>query len=185
MRTFARDLFLSQNLMPGNTVSKIKQGVEQEHFSRAYQPIIGIPIPIQQTAQGPLMLADAVGAWAIERMGGRVFLIPLWPFPPHKHMYHSLWPLVQSMDGLLLPASTQGAHWSIHWHQRESRPGPQIWSLTWEMALMQLATFIGMPILAIADGAEKWNVALGGMIQEVPASVSPQNPLHLRTGNAI
>ncbi|GHO47630.1 gamma-glutamyl-gamma-aminobutyrate hydrolase family protein [Ktedonospora formicarum] len=81
-----------------------------------------------------------------------------------------------SMDGLLLPASTQGAHWSTHWHQRENRPGPQIWSLTWEMALMQLATFIGMPILAIADGAKKWNVALGGTIQEVPASASPPEP---------
>jgi gamma-glutamyl-gamma-aminobutyrate hydrolase PuuD len=123
-----------------------------------YHPIIGIPIPIQQGKQGPLLLADAVGAWAIERMGGSVFLIPLWPFPTHKHVYQSLWSLIQSIDGLLLPARVQGHDCS----PRENQTEAQSWPISWELALAQLATTIGMPTLAIADGAEIWNEALGG-----------------------
>lgn len=66
------------------------------------------------------------------------------------------------MDGLLLPAAIQGSHWSTHWQERDRHPGADTWPLSWEIALAQLATFIGMPLLAIADGAEKWNTALGG-----------------------
>lgn len=127
-----------------------------------HRPIIGIPIPVQQGNQGPLLQADAVGAWAVERMRARIFLIPLWPFPTHKHIYQSLWSVMQSMDGLFLPAGIQGADWYLHWKESEYQPGPQNWPISWEIALTQLATSIGMPILAVADGAEKWNSALGG-----------------------
>src|SRR5579859_3932639 len=75
-----------------------KQDAWNEDANDRHQPIIGIPIPVQQGHQGPLLYADAVGTWAIERMRGRVFLIPLWPFPTHKHLYQSLWPLIQSME---------------------------------------------------------------------------------------
>ncbi len=138
------------------------QNEEMVEFSERHQPIIGIPIPVQQGNQGPLLLADAVGAWAIERMHGRIFLIPLWPFPTHEHVYQSLWPLLQSMDGLFLPAGIQKTDWSLDQKEREHQPESEIWSISWEIALAQLASFIGMPLLAIADGAEKWNSALGG-----------------------
>src|SRR5512147_1749535 len=72
-----------------------------------YQPIIGIPILAKQGSQGPVFMADAVGAWAIARMRARVLLIPLWPFPAHAHIYQSLWSLIQAIDGLLLPAGVQ------------------------------------------------------------------------------
>lgn len=127
-----------------------------------HPPIIGIPIPVQQGHQGPLLLADAVGAWAIERLGGRVLLIPLWPFQPHKHMYQSLWSLLHAMDGLLLPAYVQETDWSAHEEAGQSQPGPEHWPRCWELALAQLATYIGMPVLALADGAQTWNRALGG-----------------------
>jgi gamma-glutamyl-gamma-aminobutyrate hydrolase PuuD len=133
-----------------------------------HQPIIGIPMPVQQGNQGPLLLADAVGAWSIERMRGRIFLIPLWPFPMHKHVYHSLWSLMQSMDGLFLPAGLQGTDWYASWKGNEQEPGPWHWPIAWEIALAHLATYIGMPILAVADGAEKWNSALGGKRGEAP-----------------
>ncbi|GCE22248.1 gamma-glutamyl-gamma-aminobutyrate hydrolase family protein [Dictyobacter kobayashii] len=136
--------------------------------SQEYQPIIGIPIPVKQGNQGPLFVADALGAWAVERMGARIFLIPLWPFPTHKHIYQSLWSLMQSMDGLLLPAGIQGTDWYSSWKEREQEPGPDSWPIAWEIALAQLATYMGMPVLAIADGAEKWNNALGGKRGEAP-----------------
>jgi hypothetical protein len=112
----------------------------QGHHSIGPQPVIGIPIPVMQDAQGPRLLADALGPWAIERVLGRVFLIPLWPFPTHTYVYQSFWPLLQSMDGLLLPASIQGSNWRTHWHERERHPGAQTWPLAWEIALAQLAT---------------------------------------------
>lgn len=130
--------------------------------SGTYRPIIGIPLPIAQGAQGPLLLADAVSVWAVERMRARVFLIPLWPFPTHKHLYQSLWPLMHSMDGLLLPAGLSGTDWNPLWNKDECQKRPEHWSLAWEIALAQLATYLGMPLLAIGDGAEKWNCALGG-----------------------
>jgi gamma-glutamyl-gamma-aminobutyrate hydrolase PuuD len=135
-------------------------------LTQEYHPIIGIPIPVSQSDQGPLLRADAMGAWAIEHMRGSVCLIPLWPFPSHPHIYQSLWPLITSMDGLLLPAGIGTTNGSTHWQERESHPGPQTWALSWEIALAQLASFVGMPVLAIADGAEKWNVALGGRGRE-------------------
>ncbi|GCE29476.1 hypothetical protein KDA_49600 [Dictyobacter alpinus] len=147
----------------------------QEH-----QPIIGIPIPVTQGSQGPVLVADAVSAWAVERMRARIFLIPLWPFPTHPHLYQSLWPLMQSMDGLLLPAGLQGTDWYTVWQACEQHPGPENWPLAWEVALAQLATYIGMPVLAIADGAEKWNSALGGKRGDAPralehtASMTPE-----------
>lgn len=147
----------------------------------AHQPIIGIPVPVQQSSQGPLLLADAVGAWAIERMQGRVFLIPLWPFPTHERVYQSLWSLMQSMDGLLLPASVQGTDWYADWadwQTRTSQHDPQTWPLAWEMALAQLATYLGMPILAIADGADKWNCALGGKMAEMAEMADGSADVH-------
>ena len=141
-----------------------------------HQPIIGIPLPVQQGNQGPVLLADAVGAWALEQMGARVLLIPLWPLPTHDHRYHSLWSLIQSIDGVLLPAGLPEIPWSARWKEREQQPGPQIWPLSWEIALAQLASYIGMPVLAIADGAEKWNMALGGRStepEEDPPSAIP------------
>ena len=146
-------------------------------FSGEYQPTIGIPIPVSQGNQGPLFIADAVGAWAVERMRGRVFLIPFWPFPPHAHIYQSLCSLILAMDGLLLPAGIQRTSWYDHWKERESQPGPQTWPVSWEIALAQLASSIGMPILAVADGAEKWNVALGGRGRESVASSSSEVPM--------
>ncbi|GCE15022.1 gamma-glutamyl-gamma-aminobutyrate hydrolase family protein [Tengunoibacter tsumagoiensis] len=150
--------------MAGNT-----EGRREEPFdawkapgSRSHQPIIGIPIPVKQSHQGPLLVTDAVSAWAIERMQGRIFLIPLWPFPTHKHQYQSLWPLIQLMDGLVLPAGIQGGDWHPLGKEQKQGSGPESWPMAWEMALAQLATYIGMPILAIGDGAETWNSALGG-----------------------
>lgn len=140
------------------------------------QPVIGIPIPVTQDVQGPRLLADAMGSWAIERTLGRVFLIPLWPFPTHRHVYQSLWPLLQSMDGLLLPAGIQEHKWYPHWQEHEQHPGLQSWPIAWEIAIAQLATFIGMPILAIADGAEKWNTALGGRKQEPSGETQHPSP---------
>ncbi|GLV54429.1 hypothetical protein KDH_12760 [Dictyobacter sp. S3.2.2.5] len=134
----------------------------------AYQPIIGIPILVKQGSQGPVLMADAVGAWAIERIRARVLLIPLWPFPTHTHIYQSLWSLIQSIDGLLLPAGIQGTDWYAVWKAGEQKPGPENRPIAWEIALAQLATYMGMPVLAIADGAEKWNCALGGTRREPP-----------------
>ncbi len=125
-------------------------------------PIIGIPLPVWQGTQGPLLLADALGAWAIERMGGRIFLIPLWPFPTHPHVYQSLWNLMQSMDGLFLPGGVQGVEEQLPELSSELEAGPHGWALSWEMALAQLATALGLPILAVAQGAHLWNRALGG-----------------------
>jgi gamma-glutamyl-gamma-aminobutyrate hydrolase PuuD len=136
------------------------------------QPIIGIPLPVQQGRQGPVFLADAVGPWSIERMRGRIFLIPLWPFPVHKQVYQSLWPLIQLMDGLFLPAGLQGTDWYTSWKGSEQEPEPEHWPITWEIALAQLATAIGMPLLAVADGAEKWNSALGGKRGEARRDVA-------------
>src|SRR6266567_7791788 len=101
-------------LLPGMIDdSAYKEGPNEPSLGEPgeHQPIIGIPMHVSQGSQGPLFLADAVGAWAIERMQGRVFLIPLWPFPTHKHRYQSLWSLMQSMDGLLLPAGIAGTDW--------------------------------------------------------------------------
>jgi gamma-glutamyl-gamma-aminobutyrate hydrolase PuuD len=145
-------------------------------FSEESHPTIGIPIPVSQGNQGPLLCADAMGAWAVERMRGSVFLIPLWPFPSHTHIYQSLWPLITSMDGLVLSAGMQGTDWSAAWRERESHPGSQTWALSWEIALAQLASFVGMPVLAIADGAEKWNVALGGSARELVVSSTAEVP---------
>lgn len=142
----------------------VPEGKGKERLQSS-QPIIGIPIPTQQGQRGPLLLADAVSAWAIERMQGRVFLIPLWPFPTHRQSYQSLWPLIQSIDGLLLPALPQETNWYTQWKAGESQPGPSQWSLAWQFALAQLATAVGMPLLAIAEGAQQWNVALGGSLQ--------------------
>jgi hypothetical protein len=38
------------------------QDASNAGFPDGYQPIIGIPVPVQQGHQGPLLLADAVGA---------------------------------------------------------------------------------------------------------------------------
>ncbi|GCE09135.1 gamma-glutamyl-gamma-aminobutyrate hydrolase [Dictyobacter aurantiacus] len=143
----------------------------------AYQPIIGIPILVKQESQGPVLMADAVGVWAVERMRARVFLIPLWPFPTHTHTYQSLWSLMQSIDGLLLPAGIQGTDWYTVWKADEHEPGSESWPIAWEMALAQLATYMGMPVLAIADGAEKWNCALGGTRRESPGESEPMTTL--------
>jgi gamma-glutamyl-gamma-aminobutyrate hydrolase PuuD len=153
-----------------------RQGEWKEAFSQGHHPIIGIPIPVRQGNQGPLLVADAVSAWAVERMRGRIFLIPLWPFPTHKHIYQSLWSLMQSMDGLVLPAGIQGTDWYALWKEREQDPGPESWTISWEIALAQLATYMGMPILAIGDGAEKWNSALGGNRGNVLRDEVPMTP---------
>lgn len=137
----------------------------KEGMLDTYRSIIGVPVLAHQGDQGLLLLADAIGAWAVERMRGRLFLIPLWPFPTHQHLYQSLWPLMQSMDGLMLPALPQGTDWYAHWQEREPESGPHTWPITWEIALAQLATVLGMPLLAVAEGAEQWNVALGGTLQ--------------------
>jgi gamma-glutamyl-gamma-aminobutyrate hydrolase PuuD len=156
------DVLLPERINGREALHEGTQNEEYREHPDGEMPIIGIPLPVQQGDQGPLLMADAVGAWAVERMRGRIFLIPLWPFPTHKHIYQSLWPLLQSMDGVFLPAAIQGTDWSLHWKEQEHQPGPQSWPISWEMALAQLATYIGMPVLAIADGAEKWNSALGG-----------------------
>jgi gamma-glutamyl-gamma-aminobutyrate hydrolase PuuD len=114
------------------------------------------------------LLVDAVGAWAVEHMRGKLLLVPLWSFPTHSQVYEALWPVLQAVDGLFLPAAIAGTDWYACWKAREREPGPEQWSLSWEIALMQLATSMGMPILAIADGAEKWNGALGGTRGEAP-----------------
>ncbi len=145
----------------------------KEKMPDAYRPIIGVPALAQQSDQGLLLLADAIGGWAVERMRGRLFLIPLWPFPTHQHLYQSLWPLMQSMDGLMLPALPQGTNWYAHWQERERAPGPHTWPIAWEIALAQLASVLGMPLLAVAEGAEQWNVALGGTLQ------TPREPSHM------
>lgn len=142
-----------------------------------YRPIIGIPVLVQHSPHGPHLFADAMSAWAIERMHGRVFLLPLWPFPTHKHLYQSLWPLMQSMDGLLLPALPQDMNWSLQWQEHKHHPGPQTWPIAWQIALAQLATVLGMPVLAVAEGAEQWNVALGGTLAaQVDSSPAPTLP---------
>ncbi len=151
------EMIKNSDALRGASQNEWKEAPSQEH-----QAIIGIPIPVTQSDQGPLLVADAVGAWAVERMRGRIFLIPLWPFPTHRHVYHSLWQLLQSMDGLFLPAGIQQTDWYSLWNHCQQEPGPEGWPLAWEMALAQLATYIGMPVLAIGDGAEKWNSALGG-----------------------
>ncbi|BCL83539.1 hypothetical protein ccbrp13_60040 [Ktedonobacteria bacterium brp13] len=169
-------LFASERVESREVPHEKSQDEWQEpslHEHQEHQPIIGLPIPVQQGNQGPLLVADAVGAWAIERMHARVFLIPLWPFPTHPHRYQSLWQLLQSMDGLFLPAGI-GTDWYPLWKAGE--PGPESWPILWEIALAQLASYIGMPILAIADGAEKWNSALGGKRGEVPRDLDQTAP---------
>jgi gamma-glutamyl-gamma-aminobutyrate hydrolase PuuD len=165
-----------QRVFTETSLHEVRHMEQNVGFSGEYHPTIGIPIPVSQSDQGPLLCADAMGAWAVERMHGSVFLIPLWPFPSHRHIYQSLWPLITSMDGLLLPAGMQGTNWSAAWQERESHPGPQTWALSWEIALAQLASFVGMPVLAIADGAEKWNVALGGGRREPVVSSTAEAP---------
>lgn len=163
MKSDPRDtLFVSEMTENNDTLYEGRLDELDAACVQDHQPIIGIPIPVKQGEQGPLFVADAVGAWAIERMRGRILLIPLWPFPTHKHVYQSLWPLLQSMDGLFLPAGIQGTDWYSCWKECEQEPGPEHWSISWEIALTQLATSMGMPVLAIGDGAEKWNSALGG-----------------------
>ena len=83
-----------------------KQDMGTQECPVELTPIIGIPILVRQSEQGPQFMADAVGAWSLERMGARLLLVPLWPLPTHEQVYQSLWPLMQSMDGLLLPAGT-------------------------------------------------------------------------------
>lgn len=124
----------------------------------AFPPIVGMPIPAQQGVQGPQFVADAVAAWALERMGARLLLVPLWPLPTHQQVYQSLWPLVQSMDGLLFPAGMVGPDEV----RRQEAPVQASEAERWLSALAQLATSLGMPLLAIADGAQVWNTALGG-----------------------
>lgn len=137
-------------------------------------PIIGIPIPVRQGEQGPRFMADAVGAWSLERMGARLLLVPLWPLPTHEQVYQSLWPLMQSMDGLLLPAGTTEPDEAS---QRED-PAQAATAEGWLHALVQLATALGMPLLAIGDGAQLWNAALGGTSGQAahssPERSSPQ-----------
>ena len=106
------DITDGRDLPHEKTVDERYAGSPGEH-----QPIIGIPLPVQQDKRGPLLLADAVGTWAVERMLGKVFLIPLWPFPTHTHRYQSLWSLMQTMDALLLPASVPGTNWYAHWQE--------------------------------------------------------------------
>src|SRR5581483_10761463 len=129
----------------------------------ASAPIVGIPFPVRARAHGPQLVADAVGAWALERMGARLLLVPLWPLPTHQQVYQSLWPLLQSMDGLLLPAGVA--------EPGEASPRDTPMSATgtegWLSALAQLATSLGMPLLAIADGAHRWNTALGGSSRQM------------------
>ena len=173
---YAQDALPPGMIKRGEALRGETQDERREEQAWEHQPIIGIPIPVQQGHQGPLLLADAVGAWAVERMSGRVFLIPLWPFPTHKYVYQSLWPLLQSMDGLLLPAGVQEADWSTHWKEGQSQPEPKTWPIAWEIALARLATYIGMPLLAIADGAEKWNCALGGKKREEQTNASQAVP---------
>lgn len=165
-----------------------EQGADLPAIAWADAPIIGIPIPVQQGSQGPYLATDAVGIWAVERLHGRVFLLPLWPFPPHGRRYHALWPLLPLMDGLLLPARLVPSFDEEHASHRDDQPDVQRWSTAWEMALAQLATVMGMPILAIGDGAYRWHLALSGALQqdEPPASrpSSPasceRRPLHVR-----
>jgi gamma-glutamyl-gamma-aminobutyrate hydrolase PuuD len=172
-----QDILLPDMIDGGEMADERAQDPWNLELTDGHQPIIGIPMPVQQGNQGPLLLADAVGAWSIERMRGRIFLIPLWPFPTHKHVYHSLWSLMQSMDGLFLPAGLQGTDWYTSWKGSEREPGPESWPIAWEIALAQLATYIGMPILAVADGAEKWNSALGGKRDEEPRDAAKAAPM--------
>ncbi len=162
-------------------------------IAEANAPIIGIPIPVQQGSQGPQLVADAVGIWAVERQHGRVFLLPLWPFPPHSRCYHALWPLLTLMDGLLLPARLVASSVEEHSNSRHDQPDLQHWSTAWEMALAQLATIMDMPILAIGDGAYRWHLALGGAFQrdESPSSsfASPasweRHPLRVQATSSL
>ena len=140
------------------------------------RPIIGIPIHMHYGDQGPVLLADGMGTWAIERMRGRIFLIPIWPFPTHAHLYQSLWPLLEAMDGLFLPSSVQDSNWYEQLHDHSNSNRAQHWSISWEMALAQLVTSIGMPILSLGEGAKKWNVALGGTL-EPPVEHQSPSPL--------
>jgi gamma-glutamyl-gamma-aminobutyrate hydrolase PuuD len=132
----------------------------------APQSLIGVPLPVHQGDQGLLLQTDALGVWAVEHMGARVFLIPLWSFPMHKNMYQSLWPLLSLVDGLLVPADIQGRDRSFLRRESEHEASPEHQSIAWERALVQLATLLGMPILALADGAVKWNRAVGGTSSE-------------------
>src|SRR5690242_16147961 len=54
--------------------------MQQPALLQEYRPIIGIPIPVLSSSDGPVLLADAVGAWAVEQVQGRALLIPIWPF---------------------------------------------------------------------------------------------------------
>ncbi len=136
-------------------------------------PSIGIPLPVQQGKQGPELVADAVGAWAVERMGGHVLLLPLWPFPPHQQMYHSLWQLVPLIDGLLLPAGVGRHDGGGDPDVRVEESEAEHWARAWESALVQLVTYLGMPLLAIAEGASTWNRALGGTDSEARRNLEP------------
>jgi gamma-glutamyl-gamma-aminobutyrate hydrolase PuuD len=130
-----------------------------------YQPVIGLPISVSTSKQGPLLSVDAVGAWAVERLGGSVLLLPIWPVPPSQQIFQTLWPLVRYLDGILLPARNEYANdscWYEPWLSPTSTPTAVVSTMRWEMGLIQLATFLGVPILGIGDGAEKWSVALGG-----------------------
>lgn len=118
-------------------------------------PICGLPLLMQAGPQGPVLSTDAGASWALEHLGARVLFFPLWPLPVHAQSYQSLWPLVQSLDGLLLPAYTEDAAVTQE-------------VLAWERALAQLATALGIPMLASGEGALCWNAALGGHSRERP-----------------
>jgi gamma-glutamyl-gamma-aminobutyrate hydrolase PuuD len=77
-------------------------------------------------------------------------------------MYHSLWQLVPLVDGLLLPARVGGSKESEAPVVRVEENEAEQWARMWESALIQLVTYLGMPLLAIAEGAALWNRALGG-----------------------
>jgi gamma-glutamyl-gamma-aminobutyrate hydrolase PuuD len=160
-------------------------------------PIIGIPFPVQQAAHGLALEADAMSVWAMQTLSAGVLLIPLWPLPPHPHRFCSLWPVLSSIDGLLLPAHPHAPHWSVCWHTPD--PGEQAsdsqgWSLAWEIACAQLASSIGMPLLALGEGAQLWHVALGGHLGPLPFPAEhppitpdawPQSMIRVRASSQI
>jgi gamma-glutamyl-gamma-aminobutyrate hydrolase PuuD len=144
-------------------VTLSKAETEEEHPVR---PLIGVPTPARESEHGPIFRADAVGAWAAERTEGSTLLMPVWPLPPAVPLFQTLWPQLLRFDGLLLSAHvhTEQECWYRHWQDASEQMAAQRWVIDGELALVQLAILLGMPILALGDGAEKLNVALGGQL---------------------
>ena len=145
-------------------------------MTRDKSPVIGITTRRMDAGARRLDVVDQAYGTAIWQAGGTAHLLPR---PPGAAGDRAL----AGLDGLLLTGGgdVDPGHYG-------HAPSPEIGGVDadrddWEIALVQQALELGMPVLGVCRGCQVLNVALGGtLIQHLPA----RSPLpHLVVGAGI